>query len=97
MFVKFARSYFSKNAVQYPARQVVEVPDDEFVKGKDGKYVLPSGAVVVSLPKDTELPKPDAPVPGFGAISEKEQRLADLEQAASEPPAEPKAKPAEKK
>lgn len=59
MKVKFRRAYFSKDGVTYPARQIVDVPDDTD---------LPSDAEIMKdLPKDFEIP-PDAPptLPGYG-------------------------------
>lgn len=73
MFVKFKRPYFSKDAVSYPARIVVEVPDDL-------KDVLPSDAEIVKLPEGIEeLPdKGPKAIPGFGAQPVHEQELALL-------------------
>lgn len=69
MFVKFKRPYFSKDAVHYPARIVVEVPDDT---------PLPKDAEVIELPKGVdELPdKGPKAIPGFGAQPIHEQELA---------------------
>jgi hypothetical protein len=71
MKVKFRRAYFSKDGVTYPARQIVEVPDDT---------ALPSDAEIMKdLPKDFEIP-PDAPptLPGYGGKPLHHQAMADV-------------------
>lgn len=86
MLIKFARPYFSRAGVHYPARQIVEVPDDEFQKRSDGKasdkdkgLALPSGAEVFDAPKDFELP-PNAPptLPGYGGKPLHHEKLAQV-------------------
>lgn len=77
MLIKFARPYFSRSGVHYPAHQLVDVPDDEFQK--DGKnYKLPAGARL-GEDQNLELPSSGAPaLPGYGAKPLHHQALADV-------------------
>lgn len=73
MFVKLRRPWFNKDGVHYPAHVWLEIGDDQ-------KDALPSGAEVAdTLPGGKkEMPTPPEPVPGFGALPEEEQALADV-------------------